>query len=176
MVSHSVVSNSATPWAIALQAPLSMEFSRQEYWSGLPFPTPGVLPDPGIERTSLVSPALAGRLFTTAPPGKPPAVNWGNKIFLQGSCEDHMSQAMSDTDMMHNRCSVNGRHFGQWCSEGKITFTLTDRNRSQRSIHLFLKCMINIMSGLITQPFKTVAQGLQQLEGLSQFKLTPWGQ
>ena len=45
-----------------------MRFSRQEYWSGLPFPSPGDLPDPGIEPTS---PALAGRFFTTAPPGKP---------------------------------------------------------------------------------------------------------
>ena len=98
IVNHSVVSDSATPWATALQAPLSMEFSRQEYWSGLPFPTPGILPDPGIERTSLVSPALAGRLFTVASPGKPPTVKWDNKISLWGSCEDHMSQAMSDTE------------------------------------------------------------------------------
>ena len=58
-----------TPWTIAHLAPLSMEFSRQEYWSGLPFPVPGDLLDPGIESASLVSPVLAGRLFTTAPPG-----------------------------------------------------------------------------------------------------------
>ena len=55
---------------IAHQAFLSMECSRQEYCSGLPFPTPGHLPDPGIEPTSLGSPALAGGLFTTEPPGK----------------------------------------------------------------------------------------------------------
>ena len=60
-----------TPWTVACQAPVSMEFSRQEYWSGLPFRPPGVLPDPGIERESPVFPALAGRLFTTEPPGKP---------------------------------------------------------------------------------------------------------
>ena len=47
--SHSVVSNSVIPWAVAHQAPPSMGFSRQEYWSGLPFPSPGDLPDPGIE-------------------------------------------------------------------------------------------------------------------------------
>jgi len=47
-----------------------MEFSRQEYWSGEPFPSPGDLPDSGIEFTSLVSPALAGRFFTTVPLGK----------------------------------------------------------------------------------------------------------
>ena len=58
-------------WTLAHQAPLSMEFSRQEYWSGLPFPTPGDLPDPGMESSSLVSPALAGEFFTTIPLGKP---------------------------------------------------------------------------------------------------------
>ena len=56
----SVVSNSATPWTVALQAPLSMGFPRQEYWSVLPFPSPGDLPDPGI-RPSF--PALAGGFF-----------------------------------------------------------------------------------------------------------------
>ena len=54
-----------TPWTVAHQARLSMEFSRQEYWSGLPFPMPGDLPDPGIEPVSLVSPAPAGGFFTT---------------------------------------------------------------------------------------------------------------
>ena len=52
-----------TPWTVACQAPLSMQFSRQEYWSGLPFPTPGDLPHPGIELTFLVSPALACNFF-----------------------------------------------------------------------------------------------------------------
>ena len=64
----SIVPNSATSWTVALQAPLSIGFSRQEYWSGLPFPTPGHLPDPGIEPSSLVSPVLAGGFFTTEPP------------------------------------------------------------------------------------------------------------
>ena len=54
----------ATPWTVALQVPLSMGFSRQEYWCWLPFPTSGDLPDPGIKPMSLVSPALAGRFFT----------------------------------------------------------------------------------------------------------------
>ena len=56
------------PWTAARQAPLSKGFSRQEYWSGLPFPPPGDLPNPGIEP---VSPALAGRFFITEPAGKP---------------------------------------------------------------------------------------------------------
>ena len=55
----------ATPWTVACQAPLSVGFSRQEYWSGLPYPPPGDLPDLGIKPTSLMSPALAGGFFTT---------------------------------------------------------------------------------------------------------------
>ena len=54
-----------TSWTVARQAPLSMEFSRQEYWSGLSFPTPGDLPYPGIEPESLACPTLAGGFFTT---------------------------------------------------------------------------------------------------------------
>ena len=68
--SHSVVSNSfVTPWAITHQASLSMGFPRQECWSGLPFPSPGDLPNPGIEPAS---PKLAGGFFTAGRPGKPP--------------------------------------------------------------------------------------------------------
>ena len=59
-------------WTIARQAPLSMGLFRQEYWSGLPFPSLGDLPDPGMELTSPVSSALAGGFFTSGPPGKPP--------------------------------------------------------------------------------------------------------
>ena len=55
-----------TQWTIALHDPLSMRFSGQEYWSGLPCPHPGDLPNPGIELASLMSPALAGRFFTTS--------------------------------------------------------------------------------------------------------------
>ena len=71
-LSCSVVSYSfVTPWTMALQAPLSVGFPRQEYWSGLPLPNPGNLPNPGMEPMSLASPAFVGRFFTTAPPGKP---------------------------------------------------------------------------------------------------------
>ena len=65
-----------TPGTVACQAPLPMGFSRQEYWSGLPFPPPGDLPDPGIE---LEPHALAGRLFTTVPPAE----------YLWQPCPDH---------------------------------------------------------------------------------------
>ena len=58
----------ATPWTVALQAPQSVAFSRQKYWSGLPFSSSSDLLDPGIEP---VSPSLAGGFFTTGPPGSP---------------------------------------------------------------------------------------------------------
>ena len=65
LVSPQVISDPfVTLWTVTYQAPPSMGFSREEYWSGLPFPSPGYLPDPGIEPTS---PALAGGFFTTEP-------------------------------------------------------------------------------------------------------------
>ena len=66
----------ATPRIVARQAPLSTEFSRQEYWRGLPFPSPGDLLDSGIEPAS---PVLAGRFLTTVPPGKPQYMGTGGK-------------------------------------------------------------------------------------------------
>ena len=57
-----------TPWTVAHQAPPSMEFPRQEYWSGLPFPSPGDLPDPGFEPGST---ALQADAFQSEPPGNP---------------------------------------------------------------------------------------------------------
>ena len=69
MLSCSVVSEQEqTPWTVARQAPLSVGFSRQEYWSGLPFPSPGDLRIPGIKP---VSPASAGGFYTAEPPAKP---------------------------------------------------------------------------------------------------------
>ena len=75
LVSCSVMFDSfATPWTIALQTPLSMGFSRQEYWSGLPCPSPGDLPNPGLEVMSLTSPALGGRFFTTTATWEAPKI------------------------------------------------------------------------------------------------------
>ena len=71
MLNCQVVSDSCDPMTVARQAPLSMEFPRQEYWSRLPFPSPGDLPDPGIEPRSLASSVLACRFFSTEPPRKP---------------------------------------------------------------------------------------------------------
>ena len=79
----------ATPWTVAHQAPLSMGFSRQQHWNGLPCPLIGDLPDPGIEVVSLLSPALAGRFFTTSAtwevltPGKPSNFFFGCVIDVQ---------------------------------------------------------------------------------------------
>ena len=67
------MSDSETPWTVAHQAPLCMGFSRQEYWSGLPFLPPADLPHPGIEP---MSPALAGVFFTAEPPGKPSLITY----------------------------------------------------------------------------------------------------
>ena len=61
----------ATPWTVARQAPPSVGFPGQEYWSGLPFPSPGDLPNLGVEPASLVSAVLVGGLFTAVPPGMP---------------------------------------------------------------------------------------------------------
>ena len=75
---HSCVQLFAIPGTVACLAPLSMEFSRQEYWSGMPFPSPGDLPDPGIESASLMSPALAGGFFTTS-------TTWEAQASLKGA-------------------------------------------------------------------------------------------
>ena len=75
-----------TPWTVVCQAPLSTGSHRQEHWIGLPFPSPGDLPDPGMETASPVSPALAGGLFTTEPRGMPyssiPLLKYGRPLTL----------------------------------------------------------------------------------------------
>ena len=76
----------ATPWTVACKAPLSMEFSRQEYCSGLPFPSPGDLFDPGITPMTHLFPALAGRFFTTVPLGNPTVLSKFLKQNLNTLC------------------------------------------------------------------------------------------
>ena len=71
-------------WAVAHQVLLSVGFSRQEYWSGLSFPTPEDLPDARIEPMFLASPAFAGRFFTTVPPD--PLIPFFHEIFCELSC------------------------------------------------------------------------------------------
>ena len=81
MLSLSVVSDSATPWTVACQAPLSMEFSKPEHWSGLPCPPPGDLPDPGIKPRS---PTLRADSLPAEPPGKPKNTGVGRLSLRQG--------------------------------------------------------------------------------------------
>ena len=78
LFSHSVTSDSVNSWTIALQAPLSMGFPRPEYWSGLPFPSPGDLSDPRLEAAS---PAVAGGFFSIEPSGKPKKIYTFINIF-----------------------------------------------------------------------------------------------
>jgi len=75
LIAKSCLSLFATLWTVARQAPLSKGFSRQEYWSGLPCPPPGDLPDPGIKLLSLMSPVLAGRFFTSSSTWEAPKRN-----------------------------------------------------------------------------------------------------
>ena len=72
-----------TLWTVAHQAPLSLGFSRQEYWSGLPCPSPGDLPDPRIEPTSLMSPALASRFFNTSATWEAPSLFVGIEFYSE---------------------------------------------------------------------------------------------
>ena len=72
-----------SPWTVARQAPLSIGFSRQEYWSGFPCLPPGALPDPGIKFVSLMSPALAGEFFTTK-------VTWDAFVIILLDCDKHL--------------------------------------------------------------------------------------
>ena len=81
----SVMFDSAMLWTVALQAPLSMKFYRQECWSVFLFPLPGDLPNPGVKPSSPMSPTLVGGFFTTEPPGKPP--NESRKEFYWSQTE-----------------------------------------------------------------------------------------
>ena len=109
----------ATLWTVACQAPLPMGFSRQELWSGLPCPPPGDLPDPGIELTYLMSPALAGSFFTPISPweakGTISSVQFSCSV-VSDSLWPHESQharppCASPTPGVHS----DSRPSSQWC-------------------------------------------------------------
>ena len=99
-----------TPWIVAQQAPLSMGFYRQEYWSGWPCPLPGDLPDPGIKPASLMSLSLAGGFFTTS-------VTWENLIhpFLLSTRRGFSHKQTNDYEYA-NYCFLKNYNFFQ-CSE-----------------------------------------------------------
>ena len=102
-VTQSFVSNSATPWSVAYQAPLTMGFSRQEYWSGLPFPSPGDLPNPGIEPGS---PTLQVDGLPSELPGKLQvnlASNWTVRL---GKNESFQSQSIQFQQLMFSTARV----------------------------------------------------------------------
>ena len=102
-----------TPWTVALQAPLSMGFSRPEYWSGLPCPPPGDLPDPGIKPGS---PVLAGRFFTMSHQGSPEISLEISKFMNQQSWAARRNTAMIQT---HFSCK---NLFGRSCTDGDLFY------------------------------------------------------
>ena len=95
----------ANPCTVAWQTPLSMGFSRQEYWRGLPFPLPGNLPNPGIKPVSPAAPALAGGFFTPEPPGR-------QKMKWLDSSTDSMDINLSQLQdiVEHNRAQCAAVH------------------------------------------------------------------
>ena len=107
----SVVSGFATLWTIARQAPLSMGFSRQEYWGGSPFPLHGDFPDPGIEPTSLTPLTLASGSLPPAPPGKPNITHVHCK-HLENTKEIRMWKSQL-TPLTHKK---HCQHFGEYSS------------------------------------------------------------
>ena len=101
----SVMSDSTAPGTVAFQAPLSIRFSRREYWNGLPFSPPGDLPNPGIEPASLTSPALAGRFFITGIPGYTPIKNFKNKQErgMPSQCPGWETETVND-ELLKSQC------------------------------------------------------------------------
>ena len=107
------MSNSfVTPWTVACQAPLSVQFLRHEYWSGLPFPSPGDLPDPGMEPKS---PALAGGFFTTEPPGKPMySYNQAN-LSKKGHLSERKREVIQKAYAFSHQEKISSKVTDSWC-------------------------------------------------------------
>ena len=131
MLSH--VQLFVTPWTVACQAPLSMEFPRQEYWSGCHFPSPGDLPDPGTKPTSLTSSTLVGGFFTTAPPGRV----WSTRIerlplrfTVEVVSEKGIRKTLKSGAWAAAR-PADGGHL--------LTFQLRSLNNSQRRLIFFME-------------------------------------
>ena len=102
---HMCIQLFVIPWTVALQIPLSIGLSQKQYWSGLPFPTPGNLPDTGIKPPSFASPALAGRFFfTIVPPGKWRREWQTTPVFLPG--ESHGQRSLVATVHGVTKCQT----------------------------------------------------------------------
>ena len=141
-VSHPVVSNSGTPGTVACQAPWSMKFSRQEYWSGLPFPSPRDLPDPGIEHRS---PVLQAGSLRSEPLG-----NSGRIIMREQRANNTACPGRGRWDMCHLFNSWQ-REVGNLANKSKNTFSTNSvcdlagfDSKSQENVILRSMCMIVI--------------------------------
>ena len=118
-VSHSVMPNSLWPHGLAHQAPLPIEFSRQQYWSGLPFSTPKYLPDPGIKPMSLMTPALAGGFFITVPPITK------EQTQIQAEVDPDSCDIKGLTLWVHKKCShLGGNAKYRWAQDWAISLTM----------------------------------------------------
>ena len=111
----------ATPWTVAHQAPLSLGFPRQEYWSGLSFPFLGDLPDPGTEP---ISPALVGGFFTTEPQGKPTYIRQDNQFHPAQDSNAHLNQKHIHRHIQNMLDPMPGHAMAQ--SSGHIKLTVTN--------------------------------------------------
>ena len=107
------------PWTVAHQTPLSMGFSRQEYWSGLPFSSPGDLSDPGTEPASFASPSLAGRFFTTEPPANVRYIRYYTSILQNHGLEILVLDFPGDT--VDKNPPANGGDTGSILGPGRVT-------------------------------------------------------
>ena len=137
MLSHfSCVPLFVTLWTVAHQAPLSTEFSKQEYWSGLPCPPPEDLSNPGIKHASLTSPALGGRFFTTSATWEAPTrksapnakAGWAAlEVLAQREVDLHLSSVntwtMSGPHTSANKTSISCRDVGSY-SQGNRAITI----------------------------------------------------
>ena len=156
----------STPWTVARQVPLSIGFSRQEYGSGLPLSPPGDLPDPGTEPTSLISPALAGRFFTTSATWEAPRLS-GNVLISK--LTNRMSEVQSTS-----ACEQAGLT-PHWEKMAPSTVALQpssrDANRNGDSISMGHVSSQNRAHSCIYASGSTAAS---HTEGLQQMCSAPW--
>ena len=164
----------ATPWTVAQQAPLSMGFSRQEYWSGLPLPSPGDLPYPGIEPTALISPVLADEFFTVSatweahftfiqtqmlilsPPG---ARHTESKCPWASLCAKDTGRKYILSDWMN-----------EWMNESKMSYYVSMRFKDEL-VPFWSNPVDNLAEQELTQ---TVCLCLKHVAYWSVFKVLPW--